>query len=222
MSEVPPPDGTDHLCWIYEDDESFDAAVERFLAGGLARGERLLCIGDDVVERLGGEYPLLPGAGALVERGALELLTVAEAYDAAGAFSPERQFAYYQAQTQRALDDGYTGLRVLAELTALAADAQRRPELVRWEHLADAFMASGSGMTAMCAYRADLSSEALDDIASVHPVVHSADGGHPAFRVFFDGDRVVLAGSVDTFSADRLAHVLAASPVGAPGCRPGR
>jgi anti-anti-sigma factor len=213
VSELPTPQGTDHLCWIYEDDESFDATVERFLTGGLERGERLLCVGDDVVERMRGEDPLLVDAAGLVARGALDLLTVAEAYDAAGAFSPERQFAYYAAETQRALDDGYTGLRVVAELTPLAADAERRPELVRWEHLADAFMASGSGMTAMCAYRAELSAEALAEVASVHPLVRTAGGGSPGFRVFFDADEIVLAGSVDTFTAGRLAAVLATSPV---------
>jgi anti-anti-sigma factor len=217
VSEVPASGGSDHLCWVYEDDDSFDAAVERFLTGGLARGERLLCVGDAVVERMRGEDPLLPDAARLLGRGALELLTVTEAYDAAGAFSPERQFSYYEAETQRALDDGYTGLRVVAELTPLAADAERRPELVRWEHLADAFMASGSCMTAMCAYHAELSAEALADVASVHPLVHTADGAHPAFRVFFDADRVVLAGSVDTFTAGRLAGVLATSPVGPGG-----
>jgi anti-anti-sigma factor len=214
VSEVPTPGAADHLCWVHEDDESFDAAVERFLTGGLARGERLLCVGDDVVERMRGDHPLLPDAAGLVERGALQLLTLAEAYDAAGAFSPERQYAYYEAETRRALDDGYTGLRVVAELTPLAADEERRPELVRWEHMADAFMASGSGMTAMCAYRAQLSGEALDDVASVHPLVHLAGGGHAGFRVFFAGDSVMLAGSVDTFTAGRLAGVLATSPVG--------
>jgi anti-anti-sigma factor len=213
VTEVPPAGGTDHVCWIYADDESFDVAVARFLTAGLARGERLLCVGDDVVERMRGDHPLLPDAAGLVERGALQLLTVAEAYDAAGAFSPERQFAYYEAQTRRALDDGYTGLRVVAELTPLAADEERRPELVRWEHMADAFMASSSGMTAMCAYRAQLSGEALADVAAVHPVVHNDEGGHSGFRVFFDDDRVVLAGSVDTFTAGRLAGVLATSPV---------
>ena len=212
VTEVPAAGGTDHLCWIYDDDASFDAAVERFLSGGLARGERLLCVGDDVVERMRGDRPPLPDVAALVARGALEMLTVAEAYEAAGAFTPERQFTYYEGETRRARELGYTGLRVVAELSPLAADAARRPELVRWEHVADEFMAAGSGMTAMCAYRADLGADALADVGSAHPMVHAADGG-PPFRVFFDGGRVVLAGSVDTFSADRLAALLDASPV---------
>ncbi len=212
LSAIPDAGASDHVCRVYDDDADFDEAVREFLSGGLERGERLLCVGDDVVQRLRGDDPLLPGAADLLARGALELLTVAEAYDAAGAFSVERQFAYYEAETRRARDEGYTGLRVVAELSPLAADPARRAELVRWEHVADEFMASGSGMTAMCGYRADLRSEALADVTSVHPMVHAADGG-PSFRIFVDEDRLVLAGSVDTFSADRLARVLASSPL---------
>jgi anti-anti-sigma factor len=36
------------------------------------------------------------------------------------------------------------------------------------------------------------------------------------FQVFFEDDRVVLAGCVDTFSAPRLETLLTASPAGAP------
>jgi len=213
ISAIPEAGASDHVCWVYDDDADFDEAVREFLSGGLERGERLLCVGDDVVQRMRSDRPPLPGVADLLARGALELLTVAEAYDAAGTFSVERQFAYYEAETRRARDEGYTGLRVVAELSPLAEDPARRAELVRWEHVADEFMASGSGMTAMCAYRADLGSEALADVTSVHPMVHAADGG-PSFRVFVDEDRLVLAGSVDTFSADRLARVLASSPLG--------
>ena len=64
----------------------------------------------------------------------------------------------------------------------------------------------------MCAYRADLSAEALSEAACNHPLVHAPDG-FSAFRVFFDDGRLAVAGSVDTFGADRLARVLASSPV---------
>jgi anti-anti-sigma regulatory factor len=212
VAEVPDAGGTDHLCWVYDDDASLDEAVGRFLSGGVARGERLLCVGDGVVDRMRSDDPPLPDAAALLERGALELLTVAEAYDAAGRFSAERQFEYYEAATRRARADGYTGLRVVAELSALAADPGHRPELMRWEHVADHFMDSGSGMTAMCAYRADLGPRTLPDVTSAHPLVRTTDAG-PPFRVFVDDGRVTLAGSVDTFSAGRLSTLLASSPV---------
>jgi ABC-type transporter Mla MlaB component len=110
------------------------------------------------------------------------------------------------------VDAGYRGLRVIAEVSGLATDAGQRPELVRWEQMADHFAARGSGFSAMCAYRADLGAAALADVASVHPLVHAAE--EPStFALFAEHDRLVLAGSVDACSSNRLAMVLATAPV---------
>jgi anti-anti-sigma factor len=206
------------VCWVYDvDDDAFDRAVGRFLTGGLDRGERLLCVGDRVIESLHRESTGLADVDALIADGTLETLRFTDAYDASAEFVPEEQLAYYDAATRRALDDGYQGLRVVAEVSALAADPARRLALIRWEHLADDYIASGSGFTAMCAYSSELARVARDDVASVHPLVH-APGGAPAFQVFFDDDgSMALTGSVDTFSADRLARVLASSTAGSRG-----
>jgi hypothetical protein len=38
------------VCWAYDDDAFLGAAAGRFLAGGPARGERGLCVGDRVID----------------------------------------------------------------------------------------------------------------------------------------------------------------------------
>ena len=68
---------------------------------------------------------------------------------------------------------------MIAEVSELAADPDRRADLVRWEHLADDYIVQGSGFSAMCAYRADLAPEALADVASVHPQVRGPRGRPP-------------------------------------------
>jgi MEDS: MEthanogen/methylotroph, DcmR Sensory domain/STAS domain len=216
LSDIPEAGATDHVCWVYEDDAAFDHAVAEFLAGGLQRGERLLCVGERVIESLHGIDLPAQDVAALVAAGAVQTQTLAEACAAAGPFRHGGQQAYYAAATERALAEGYRGLRVIAEVSTLAADPAIRPELVRSEHVADDFIARNGGFTAMCAYSGQLPSEALADVAAVHPVVHTPEGV-PPFRIFFDDDRIMLTGSVDTFNADRLAHVLAASPVGPGG-----
>jgi anti-anti-sigma regulatory factor len=50
--------------------------------------------------------------------------------------------------------------------------------------------------------------DAFDDVASVHPAAPAPDE-QPPFRVFVDGDRLVLTGCVDTFQAEQLAQALA-------------
>jgi anti-anti-sigma factor len=196
FSELPEIGATDHVCWVYAGEGDLDVAVGRFLDGALSRGERVLGVGEAVIESLDRESVRYGGSGALAARGALEALTLD---------------GFYGAATHRAVTDGFTGLRVIAEASLLAADPDLRAELVRWEHLADDYIAQGSLITAMCAYRSDLGLDALSDVASVHPLARAPDGV-PAFRVFFDEDRVVLTGSVDSFSAAQLEKVLATSP----------
>jgi anti-anti-sigma regulatory factor len=212
LTAVPDAAASDHLCWVYEDDAAFDDAVREFLAGGLARGERLLCVGQQVIDRLPDLTPATQDAAALIASGAIETLTLAQAYEAAGPFLPENQLAYYETATQRAMDDGFRGLRVIAEVSELATDAEQRADLVRWEHLADEYSAHGAGFSAMCAYRADLGPDALAVVACVLPLVRSPEEVS-SFRLFVDGDRIALAGSVDTYSADRLARVLSSARV---------
>jgi hypothetical protein len=216
VDRVPDAGPADHVCWVYDDAHALDAAAGRFLAGGLARGERLLVVGEGMVGTLDRETLPFGGTEALLATGALEILDLTGASDGAEEFTAEQQLAFYDEATRRARADGFTGLRVAAEGTALAADPATRPALVHWEHLADDFVARGSGFTALCAYRGDLCREALHEVASVHPVVHGPDGV-PPFHVFRDENRVVLTGSVDTFSAGQLARVLSASPAARAG-----
>jgi anti-anti-sigma regulatory factor len=213
--EVPEPGPTDHVCWVYDDPRDLDAAAAQFLGGGLARGERLLVIGDGMIETLDRDTLPFGGTDALVATGALEILDLGAAYAGAAQFTPERQLAFYDAATRKALREGFTGLRVAAEGSALAADPESRAALVRWEHLADDLMARGTGFTAMCAYRSDLSRDALAEVAAVHPLVRAPEG-LPHFHVFHDGDRVVVRGSVDTFTAPLLDRVLADHPIARP------
>ncbi|WP_164704424.1 MEDS domain-containing protein [Blastococcus litoris] len=213
MTEVPRAGASDHICWVYdEDDEAFDRAVRRFLAGGLERRERVLVIGNRVIDSIGIQDDGFGDAAALAADGTLRTLTTAEAYEAAGSFLPGTQRTFYDDATREALADGYTGLRVVADVSPLAEDPVRRAALVEWEHVADEFIAQGPGFTAMCAYSSRLTPDALSDLASVHPLVHAPTAA-PPFRVFFDGPRIALSGSIDTFSADRLTRVLASSPV---------
>jgi len=208
----------DHVCWVYDDDASFDAAVRDFIEAGLARGDRLLCVGERVIDSLRGQHALLRDVESLLAEGALETLTVAQAYDATGHFCPERQLEFYGTATRRALADGYRGLRVVADVSPLADQPALLSDLLRWEHLADEYIAHGSGFSAMCAYRGELGTDFLGEAASAHPVVHAPDG-LPSFRLFFDDGRLAVAGSVDTFSAALMSRALAGCPVTGPRTR---
>ena len=197
----------DHVCWLYDAGESIAEAAQGYFRAGLTRGDRLMWVGDDFAHRVG-----LPGADTLVAEGALQLLPQSPSYEARQRFAGAEQYAFYDAATRQARAEGYTGLCVVAEVTATTADPDRCAELIRWEHLADRFIAGGSGMTAMCLYENDaLRAETAAELATVHAWTR-ASGGEPPFRVWFDGARLCLTGSVDTFNAARLESVLATTP----------
>ena len=115
--------GADHVCWLYDDDLEFAAVARAYLADGLSRGERLLCVGGAVCDHLRSGAAALPDADGLVERGALSFLDVSGAYARAGQLSVEDQLAYYDDATRQALDDvkQYTWDRRAARLDELFA-----------------------------------------------------------------------------------------------------
>jgi anti-anti-sigma regulatory factor len=211
VTELPEAGSADHLCWVHDDDEAFDDAVRAFLSDGLARGDRLLCIGDRVIAALQHAAGPLGDVDALLAGGGLVMMTFPEACTATGSLAVDRQRSFYDAVTRTAIGDGYRGLRIIADMTGLAADPGLRDELLRWEHAGDEVLAGGSGVSAMCAYRSDLPSDVIGDVLAVHPLGHGPDR-LSSFRLFFDGDRLHLTGSVDTFSAGRLAMLLAGTP----------
>lgn len=205
----------DHVCWAYDDEAVFDEAAARFLAEGRDRGERLIWVGDGGERLRAGGGPL-GAVDELTSRGDLRLLPLAEAYAADGPFSPEEQLAFYDGATRQALDDGYTGLRAVAEVTDLVRDPRSREEFLRWEQLADEYVSHGTGLVVFCAYRrADLTDDVLADVTALHPLVF-APGALPPFRAWSEDGRLVIEGDVDTFAADRLLRVLRARPADRP------
>ena len=213
LDERDPLTDADHVCWVYDDPASFVHAAQRYLAVGLDNGERLLCVGDGMAAELRAAGEPFGSLDALMARGALSFAEVGATYAHGEPVDPADQWAFYDAAVRDARAAGYRGLRVVADVTALARTPAGRAGLVQWEHLADEFIASGSGMVAMCAYhRGVLDADAVADVTAVHPHVH-APLERPSFRIWFDDTHVVLSGTVDTFGADRLARILACSPV---------
>lgn len=192
-----------HACLLYDGDEEFRAHAGRFLQEGLRRGDRLLCVGDRAIEsaRSASDFD------QLLTRGALRLAQAEEVYRA----DPEAQLAYYDDATQQALTEGFAGLCVLADLAAVPPDTF--DELVTWEMRADSYMASGSGMSALCAYPAHgFARSRLEDVVAVHP--HGLGiGEEPDFRLHTGAGHLLVTGVVDHFSSDRLARLLERYPL---------
>jgi ABC-type transporter Mla MlaB component len=204
----------DHVCWFYEDTDEFGQTARQFLLDGLAQGERLLLLGETAIASLTQGASALPDVESLLAAGTVELMPLGDAPQAEGVSpSLQEQLAYYEAAVARALDDGYTGLRIAAEVTGLVSDRARWPDHLAWEHLADGFIAGGHGMATLCAYRRGaVADEMRVGLSTVHPLAYGPGADVP-FRLFFDSDVLALSGAVDAFGVTRLQALLAATPV---------
>ncbi|MBC7226919.1 MAG: GAF domain-containing protein [Thermoflexales bacterium] len=110
---------TSHICGFYETEEEHRALVTPFLLQGLERGERVVYITDAHSPGTILEYLRDGGVdtGAALECGQLVFRTAQETYLPDGRFDPDRMLALLRAETERALADGFTGLRMTGEMT---------------------------------------------------------------------------------------------------------
>jgi ABC-type transporter Mla MlaB component len=178
-----------------------------FLADGIGLGQRLMYISEQSPVAQRAALAPLGDLDGRLERGELELRTVSDVYETLP-IDPETQLAVFRAATDRALADGYTGLRVAADATPLVLEPSARDAHVSWESIADRYMAEHP-LAALCGYdERMLPRELLAELDCVHPAGNE-DRNQLPFRVaYLDGDTLALEGEVDTFSADALARLL--------------
>jgi hypothetical protein len=161
----------DHVCLCYEDDEGLrDAAVE-FLGDGRRRGERMMYVGAEQVPALRDHLAALEDRDSMLGDGSLLVLSLPSIYRLGRPIDPAAQIEIYLDAIDEALADGYSGLRVVADVTALVTVPAVRDAHVHWEGFADDVIAERQ-MSVMCCYdRRALPKAVITDIADAHPAV---------------------------------------------------
>lgn len=192
----------DHVCWPYWSIDDLAAGVAEFLAEGVASGERVMYTADLPADELRRHLEPIDGLDELIEQSVVCVQPVEYHTGPDGAVDAAQQLDAYALATEAALADGFTGLRVAAEVTSLARTPRQRDAFGHWEHTADWF-ATGHACSGMCAYDADeLGPQATAEMACLHPVAREPG---PPFRLHaaVDAD-LALSGEVDTFGIDLL------------------
>jgi ABC-type transporter Mla MlaB component len=196
-----------HACWTYEDEAEFTDAALEFLDDGLRIGQRIAFVGSDPIADQRERLDPLGDVGGLIDAGALQLFTLPDLYKPGEPIDPDAQVGIYVAATDAALADGYTGLRVAAQVSDLLVEPRTWEAHVRWESIADCQM-STRPLAALCGYRRGAVPEPiLDDLACVHPAARGTTTSAP-FHLFTDSDALVLEGEVDGFSSEALDRLL--------------
>jgi ABC-type transporter Mla MlaB component len=194
-----------HACWSFGDIGDFVVAAAPFLEEGQALGQRLMFVGGDEAEEA---VRRVEPMRSMVEDGILSVAPFDAVYPGGRRMPDEQQWEMYAGATAEAVAAGFAGLRVLAEVTALAVPGEELPGQVRWESFADRRMAT-QPLAALCCFdRRSVAEQDISMLAAVHPVVEQRLQPAAPFNVFGQPDALALAGAVDAFSSDALGRVL--------------
>ncbi|WP_433305552.1 MEDS domain-containing protein [Actinoplanes sp. CA-030573] len=200
-----------HTCWSYDDQRAFEAYARAYLADGLARGEQVWYVPGErstgVVDGWLSDIGGRPGSARVVRSG--------DAYAAGQVIDPAGQVAAYTAATERAIADGFTGLRVCADCTPLVRTTAQLDAFARYEYAIGGYMRVAP-MRAVCAYdRRELGERAVAELAGVH---RHSNAGVP-FRLHASGRPgvAILDGEVDAAGEELFVTALRRSGLGGPG-----
>jgi signal transduction histidine kinase len=182
-----------HLCFPYESEDERRRTLIAFVREGLERHERCLYVGlpDDQSDFV----TALRAAGVEVERalgcGALVLATQAETYLRSGRFEPEDALALLTELTDRALADGFAGLRATGEASGPTPD-DLWPLVMRYEALVNERLGR-LPFLGLCRFSAaSLAPERMQDVLRTHPL--ALVRGEVCANPFYERPEVVLSG----------------------------
>jgi len=196
----------DHVSWAYDDVAGLRQACADTFTEGAARGEQLVYIGDRGHEELRDDLAGVDGRDALIENGRLRIHSIAELYHATGRFEPQAQVETFRVEAQRAVRDGYTGLRVVGDVTDVVADPDLHADFVAYELALEAMYAV-TPVVGICAVDRTRAGERWREISALHRVQHIA-GHEPTFALTCSSGVVRLFGELDASSVVELQRLL--------------
>ena len=196
----------DHVSWCGPRTKDFTRLAAAAFDIGAARGERLFLVGEAAdVEQLRGE----PEYDRLFANGTLTVENSDDVYGDGAGFDPVRQLETFTAVLDEALAQGYRGVRIVADNTAMiTGDDDTFRRWLAWEQLADSFIESRP-VVGVCYFDdREIDAARLDLLYALHPLTHGREAA-PPFRLFVDEGAVVVTGEIDDETVVLLRRLLA-------------
>ncbi|MBN1669985.1 MAG: MEDS domain-containing protein [Kiritimatiellae bacterium] len=163
----------DHVCWLFHTQEEHRAVLRTFIESGIERNERVLYITEsDSTENLCRYLrSFIADCDVYLQRRQLVVCTSRDAFLRDGYFVPERMLILLDAERNRALKEGYAGLRVTGEMVWALRDVPGADRLTEYASKASLFV-RGRECVTLWQYPTDtFESDALLDLLTAHPVV---------------------------------------------------
>src|ERR1700730_8736448 len=163
----------DHICLIYESQEEQLAMPVPSIRMGLDRGEKCIFVapektGSDVIEAL---HAIGIDVDEAVNSGRLAVASQEDTYLRNGHFEPDRMIRFLADALEPAIASGFSGLRVVGEMTwALGGDPGTSP-LIEFEAKLNYFVRNHP-VAVTCQYdRNRFSPEVILNVIRTHPIV---------------------------------------------------
>ena len=189
-----------HVCCVVGSSDQFDRWARRSVQEGVLAGQKL--------------FRVISRGHAPVGREANVTLV-----DPAGSpMSPDVVFDFYRRETAKARAEGFSGMRVVADMRWALAHPALLPQLAALELRLDEVVAELDA-TVVCVYgEADYSRRDLAEVVAVHPLTSGVPVADPGFRIWnLDRGAWEIAGEVDASNVDlfgrALTAILASGPV---------
>lgn len=189
-----------HICLVVEDDRAYGDLAAAFLAEGDARHEKTVTFGPQ-------------GSPAQERLRPLAAVAVDPYVDVLGRgeLDPERMFAMFRQEAAKASDEGYSRLRVAADMDWLLPAIRCRDEALRFEVMLDRVV-SEVDATVLCAYRCgSFMPDTVLGMRCTHPVTSGESEPAPFKLVAGDGGCWVFSGELDVATSSVLVPALEAT-----------
>ncbi len=162
----------DHLCSIYRTEEENRALLTPFLREGLERGEKVVFIlythsADEMMNYLGAENLAIE---SYLNKGQFNIFSAKEAYLRGGAFEPDAIITLLREETDRALHEGYSALRITGDMGWAPEYIHDSTQLIEYEAKINQFL-PGTKCMALCQYnRKHYEPSILFNVLTAHPI----------------------------------------------------
>jgi len=162
----------DHICLLYDSEEEHRAVLAPFLRGGIEQKQKVIYIADAHEPKTIAGYLCEDGVDAepLLDSGQLQVCTASQVYTRDGTFDPKAMTDLVRAETDRALSEGYTGLRITGEMTWALRGIPGSQGLIEYEAGLNDVL-TGSQCLGLCQFhRQRFDPALLMDVLCTHPL----------------------------------------------------
>ncbi len=164
----------DHLCLLYESREEWIETIVPFIRSGLERGEKCIYLVD--LHTAQEVKTVFKEAGMDIEehesKGRLSVVHERDAYTHGGSFDPELMITYLQSETEKALCEGFSALRLTGEMSWALRGYSGAERILEYESKLNSELFPQYPCSALCQYdRRKFDPETIKGVVLTHPLL---------------------------------------------------